>query len=99
MNIQIHELSKGEKARNTPNRYHLRSKKKEGNFDSHDQPLIAERPAKPVTITTKEKKTQNTSPIAKEPVFEVREASKPLSSFSLAQNSKDYNSRTPLRTS
>jgi hypothetical protein len=82
MNIQINELGKGEKYNNTPNRYHLRSKKKEGNFDSHDHPLITERPAKPAIITTKENKTQNNSPSAKEPVFEVREAPKPLSSFS-----------------
>jgi hypothetical protein len=65
MNIQISELSKGENAKKTPNIYHLRSKKKEGNFDMHDQPLVVERPAKPATITTKEKKTQNSSPIAK----------------------------------
>jgi hypothetical protein len=82
MNIQVNELGKGEKANNTPNRYHLRSKKKEGNFDSHDQPLIAERPAKPAKITTKEKKTQNTSPTTKEHVSELRETPNPLSSFS-----------------
>jgi hypothetical protein len=82
MNIQINELGKGEKANNTPNRYHLRSKKKEGNFDIHDQPLIAERPAKPTTITTKEKKTYNTSPTTKELVSEIREAPNRLSSFS-----------------
>jgi hypothetical protein len=57
MNIQINELGKGEKENNTPNKYHLMSKKKEGDFDSHDQPLIAERPTKPATITIKEKKT------------------------------------------
>ena len=68
MNIQINEWSKWERANNTPNRYHLRSKKKEGNFDSQDQPLIAERPAKSAAITTKERKAQNTSPAAKEPV-------------------------------
>jgi hypothetical protein len=82
MNIQVNELGKWEKANNTPNIYHLRSKKKEGNFDSHDQPLIAERPVKPATITTKEKKTQDTLPTAKEPVSEVRESPKTLSSFS-----------------
>ena len=65
MNSQVNELGKGEKANNTPNRYHLRSKKKEGNFDSHDQALIAERPAKLATITTKEKKTHNTLPKTK----------------------------------
>jgi len=42
---------------NTPNKYNLRSKRKEGNFDSQDQPLIAERPTKAATTTTKEKKT------------------------------------------
>jgi hypothetical protein len=57
MNIKVNELGKGEKANKAPNRYHLRSKKKEGKFDSHDQPLIAERPVKPATITSKEKKT------------------------------------------
>jgi hypothetical protein len=96
MNIQINEWSKGEKANNTPNRYHLRSKKKEENFDSHDQPLIAERPTKPATITTKEKKTQNTLPIAKEPVFEVREDPKPLSSFSFEHKIQKIRILVPL---
>jgi hypothetical protein len=82
MNIQVNELGKGENANNTPNRYHLSSKNKEGNFDSHDHPIIAEIPVKPATITTKEKKTKDTSPTAKEPVSEVREAPNPLSSFS-----------------
>jgi hypothetical protein len=57
MNIQINELGKGEKANNAPNRYHLRSKKKDDTFDSQDQPLIAERSAKAAVITTREKKT------------------------------------------
>jgi hypothetical protein len=57
MNNQVNELGKWEKANNTPNRYHLRSKNKEGNFDSQNQPLIVEKPTKPTTITTKEKKT------------------------------------------
>jgi len=96
MSIQINELGKGEKANNTPNIYHLRSKKKEGNFDSHDQPLIVERPAKPATITTKEKKTQNTSPTAKEPVSEVREAPKPLSSFSFEHEIQKIRILIPL---
>ena len=81
INTQINELSRREKASNTPNRYNLRSRKKEGNFDSQDQPLIAERPTKATTTTTKEKKTHNASPAAKEPVSEVREAPKPIPSF------------------
>jgi hypothetical protein len=82
MNSQFNEFGKGEKSKDTPNRYHLRSKKKEENFDIHDQPLIAKKPYKPITITTKEKKTQNTSPTTKELVPEVREAPKPFPSFS-----------------
>jgi hypothetical protein len=96
MNSQVNELGKGEKANNTPNRYHLRSKKKEGNFDSHDQPLIAEKPAKPATITTKEKKTQNTLPTAKEPVSEVREAPKPFPSFSFEHEIQKIRIPVPL---
>jgi hypothetical protein len=33
MDIQLNELSKGDKANNSLNRYNLRSKKKEGNID------------------------------------------------------------------
>jgi hypothetical protein len=81
INTQINELSRGEKASNTPNRYNLRSRKKEGNFDSQAQPLIAERPTKAVATTTKEKKAQDASPAAKEPGTEVREVPKPIPSF------------------
>jgi hypothetical protein len=78
MNSQINELSKGKKSKdNSPNRYNLRSKKKEEKSDIPDQPLLAERPANPTTITTKEKKTQNISPTTKDPVPEVREIPKP----------------------
>jgi hypothetical protein len=96
MNNQVNELGKGEKSNNTPNRYHLRSKKKEGNFDSHDQPLIVEKPAKPVTITTKEKKNQNTSPTAKEPVSKVRESPKPFPSFSFEHEIQKIRILVPL---
>jgi hypothetical protein len=96
MNSQVNELGKGERASNTPNRYHLRSKKKEGNFDSQDQPPIAERPTKSAAITTKEKKAQNTSPIAKEPVSEVREAPKLISSFSFEHEIQKIRILIPL---
>jgi hypothetical protein len=96
MNIQINELGKGEKAKNTPNRYHLRSKKKEGNFDSQDYPFIAERPTKPTIVTTKEKKTQNTSPTTKEPIFEVRESPKPLSFFGFEHEIQNIRIPIPL---
>jgi hypothetical protein len=96
MNSQFNELGKGEKSNNTPNRYHLRSKNKEGNFDSHDQPLIAEKPAKSVTITTKEKKNQNTSPTAKEPISEVRETPKPFPSYSFEHEIQKIRILVPL---
>jgi hypothetical protein len=57
INSQINELSKREKSKdNNPNRYNLKSKKKEGKSDISDQPLLAERPAKPAVNTAKENK-------------------------------------------
>jgi hypothetical protein len=38
MDIQLNELRKGERTSGNPNRYNLRSKKKEGNPDISDQP-------------------------------------------------------------
>jgi hypothetical protein len=46
MSAQIHELGKEQRAGHTSNRYNLRSRRKEGDFDSSDQPLIADRPTK-----------------------------------------------------
>jgi hypothetical protein len=74
-------LSRGERAGNTPNRYNLRSKRKEGNFDIQDQSPIAERPTKAVATTTKEKEAHNVSPATKEPVTEVREVPRSVPSF------------------
>jgi ribonuclease HI len=56
MNIQIHELGKGERVGHTPGRYNLRSRRKDGDFDSSDPPLIADRPTKTAAATAKEKK-------------------------------------------
>jgi hypothetical protein len=55
-----------------------------------------ERPAKPATITTKENKTWNTSPTTKELVSEVREAPKPLSSFSFDHEIQKIRIPVPL---
>jgi hypothetical protein len=80
MNSQINELRKGEKANNSsPNKYHLRSKKKEEKFD---RPLMVEKPTKQATNITKEKKTLNLPSRANDPISEVREIPKPPSSFS-----------------
>jgi hypothetical protein len=58
MDCQLNELSKGDKAKNNPNRYNLRSKNKEGNPDVHDRPTRAEKPAKHVADGSKGKKIQ-----------------------------------------
>ena len=96
MHIQIHELGKEEKASHTSSRYNLRSRKKEGDFDSQDQPLIVERPTKSTTTTTKEKKAQNASSTIKEPVSEVREAPKPISSFNFEHEIQKIRIPVPL---
>jgi hypothetical protein len=56
MSAQIHELGKEQRANHTSNRYNLKSRRKEGYFDSQDHPLIEDRPTKTAAATTKEKK-------------------------------------------
>jgi ribonuclease HI len=96
MNSQINELSKGEKANSSPNKYNLRSKKKEGKSDIPDQPSIAEKPTKDATNNNKEKKAQNPPPIAKDLVPEVREILKPPSSFSFEHEIQKIRIPVPL---
>ena len=96
MNIQIHELGKGERAGQSSNRYNIRSRKKEGDFNGQDQPLIAKRPTKTAAATAKEKKTQSASPAAKEPVTEVREAPKPTPSFNFEHEIQKIRIPVPL---
>jgi hypothetical protein len=62
MNSQINELSKGEKANSSPNKYNLRSKNKEVKSDIPDQPSIAEKPTKDATNNNKEGEAQNPPP-------------------------------------
>jgi hypothetical protein len=54
MDSQLNEMSKGEMTNNNPNRYNLRSKKKEGNLDISDQPTREEKPTKDVVDSSKE---------------------------------------------
>ena len=96
MSAQIHELGKEQRAGHTSNRYNLRSRRKEGDFDSSDQPLIAERPTKTVVATAKEKKTQSASPAAREPVTEVREAPKSTPSFNFEHEIQKIRITIPL---
>jgi hypothetical protein len=65
MEGQINELSKGKKTNSSPNKYNLRSKKREGKSDIPDQPSGVEKPTKYAVKDSKEKKMQNPSPLAK----------------------------------
>jgi hypothetical protein len=96
MNIQIHELGKGERAGHTSHRYNLRSRKKGGDFDIQDQPLIPDRPTNFAAATTKERKAQSASPVAKEPVTKVREAPKTISSFNFEHEIQKIRIPVPL---
>jgi hypothetical protein len=49
LNNQINELSKGEKANSSPNKYNLRSKKKEENYNISDHHSKEDKPAKDET--------------------------------------------------
>jgi ribonuclease HI len=82
MGSQLNELSKGERTSGNPNRYNLRSKKKEGKPDIPDQPTRTENPVKSVAASSKEKEAQNPQAVVKSPTPEVKEILKPPSSFS-----------------
>jgi hypothetical protein len=76
MDSQLNELSKGDKASISQNRYNLRSKKKDGMPDVPEQPTRAEKPAKDVADNNKGKKIQAPSPVVQTPVPEVKEIPK-----------------------
>jgi ribonuclease HI len=82
MGSQLNELRKGESTSGNPNRYNLKSKKKEGNLDIPDQPTREENHAKSVAANNKEKEAQNPQAMVKSPIREVMEILKPPSSFS-----------------
>jgi ribonuclease HI len=96
MDNQLNELSKGDKANNSPNRYNLRSKNKEGKPDVPDQPTRAENPAKVVADDNKGKKIQTPPPVAKDPVLEVREILNPPSSFNFEHEIQKIRIPVPL---
>jgi hypothetical protein len=68
MEIQLNELSKGDKASDSPNRYNLRSKKKDGKYGILDHPPREDKPTKDTANNSKEKIAQNPPPIAKGPI-------------------------------
>jgi hypothetical protein len=61
MDIQINELRKGEKAKENPSRYNLRSKKNLEKTDGPNQPVQKEDSVKVVTVSNKEKESKPTS--------------------------------------
>jgi hypothetical protein len=82
MDIQINELSKGEKAKENTNRYNLRSKKNEEKTDAPNQPAQKEDSAKAVPVSSKEKDSQSPQVLIRNPFPETKEILKPSSSFS-----------------
>jgi hypothetical protein len=58
MDSQLNEMRKKERTNGNPNRYNLRSKKKEGKPNILDQPTRTEHPVKEVASSSKEKEAQ-----------------------------------------
>jgi hypothetical protein len=82
MDNQINELSKGEREKENPSRYDLRSKKKGEKINASDQPTKTEKSAKAVTIGNKEKFAQSPPVLVEDPILEVKEILKSPPSFS-----------------
>jgi hypothetical protein len=81
MDIQINELSKGEKEKENASRYNLRSKKNEEKIDAPNQPIQKEDSAKAETVRSKEKDSKNPQVLIRNPFPQTKEILKPSSSF------------------
>jgi hypothetical protein len=77
MDNQLNDMSKGERTYIQPNRYNLRSKEKEGNPNSPEQPTRTNHHDKEVEASSKEKETQNPQAVIKNPILGVKEILKP----------------------
>jgi hypothetical protein len=93
MDSQLNEMSKGGRTDNNPNRYNLRSKKKEGNPDILDEPVRTKKLAKNVAYGIKEREA---NPLVKGPIPEVKEVVKPPSSFSFDHEIQNIRILVPL---
>jgi hypothetical protein len=82
MDIQINELSKGDKSKENPSRHNLRSKKNEEKMDAPNKPMQKEDSAKAVTVRSKEKDSQNPQDHIRNPPPKTKEILKPSPSFS-----------------
>jgi hypothetical protein len=98
MDNQINELSKGEKTNNSPNKYNLRSKKKEVKSDIPDHPSKLENPIKDVARSNKENKAQNPSATTKGHLSEVTKILNPSSYFTLRMKFKRFGSLIPFQS-
>jgi hypothetical protein len=81
MDIQINELRKGEKEKENHSRYNLRSKKNIEKTDAPDQPVQKEYSAKAVTVSSKEKDSQNPQVLIRDPPPKTKYILKPSPSF------------------
>jgi hypothetical protein len=96
MESQLNELSKGDKANNSQNRYNLRSKKNLGAPDVPEQFTRTEKLANEVADSSKGKKAQPLSPIVQSHVLEVREIPKLTSSFNFEHEIQKIRVHAPL---
>jgi len=82
MDNQLNELSKGEKGNENPNKYNLRSKKKEGKPNASNQHNKTENSARVVVSSSKEKEDKKPQTMIKTHVPEIKEILKSPSSLS-----------------
>jgi hypothetical protein len=96
MNIQLNELSKGDKASSGRGRYNLRSDKRVATPDVPEQSTRTEKPANEVADAHRGKKAQTLSPIVHNHVPEIREIPKPMSSFNFEHEIQKIRIPVPL---
>jgi hypothetical protein len=96
MDNQLNELSKGEKAKINPNRYKLRSKKKEGNVGVPNQTTRAEKHVEDVVDDSEGNKVQTPSQVAITPIPEVKDILKHTSPFSFEHEVQKIRIPVPL---
>jgi hypothetical protein len=82
MDNQINELSKGEKEKENPSKYDLRSKKKGEKTNASNQPTKTKKSSKVVIVGNKEKFSQSPPILVEYPIPEVKEILKSPPSFS-----------------
>jgi hypothetical protein len=96
MEIQLNELSKGDKTSDNPNRYNLRSNNKEGKSVIPYQPPREENITHDVASNSKERKAQKFPPVSKGPTLEVKDILKPPSNFNFPHEIQKIRIPVPL---